>query len=153
MKTITGTGFDDLIRARHADGVAVGGTSAGAAVLSKVMITGDADLPSLTTGSTRTADGLGLWPSVIVDQHFLRRQRHNRLMSAVLDQPSFVGVGIDEATAVIARGSTLEVVGQSAAVIIDARGAEVAVKDAKKPVAAQDVKGTVAREGMTVTLR
>jgi cyanophycinase len=153
MKTIAGTGLDDVIRARHAAGVVVGGTSAGAAVVSKVMITGDADLQSLRSGSTRTAEGLGLWPAVIVDQHFLRRQRYNRLMSAVLDQPSLVGVGIDEATAVIARGTTLEVLGRSAAVIIDARGAEVAVKDAKKPVAAQDVKVTVAREGMTVTLR
>ena len=54
-----------------------------------------------------------------------------------------------------ARGSLIAVGGggTTAAVIIDARGAEVAVNDAKKPVAAQNVKVTVAREGMTVTLR
>ena len=52
-----------------------------------------------------------------------------------------------------AARSALEVIGRSAAVIIDARGAAVATKDGKKPVAAQDVKVTVAREGMTITIR
>src|SRR3954471_18402170 len=57
MKEIDGTGLDDLIRARHQAGVAVGGTSAGAAVLAEVMFTGDADLKSLTAGATVTARG------------------------------------------------------------------------------------------------
>jgi cyanophycinase-like exopeptidase len=57
-----------------------------------------------------------LWRAGIFDQHFLQRQRHNRLLSAVLDHPQMIGVGIDEATAVIVRGRTLEVVGQSAVV-------------------------------------
>src|SRR4029078_12343215 len=85
MKEIAGTGLDDLIRARHAAGVVIGGTSAGAAILSTVMLTGDADLKSVTSGKTLTAPGLGLWPDVIVDQHFLTRQRGSRLISAVLD--------------------------------------------------------------------
>ena len=54
---------------------------------------------------------------------------------------------------IVARALELAGGGTTAAVIIDARGAEVAVNDAKKPVAAQNVKVTVAREGMTVTLR
>jgi cyanophycinase-like exopeptidase len=45
-----------------------------------------------------------LWRAGIFDQHFLQRQRHNRLLSAVLDHPQMIGVGIDEATAVIVRG-------------------------------------------------
>ena len=91
MKAIVGTGLDDLIRERHRSGVAVGGTSAGAAILSEAMMTGEADLKSLTTGSTELAKGLGLWPQVIVDQHFLKRQRGNRLLSAVLDHPDARG--------------------------------------------------------------
>jgi cyanophycinase len=105
MEAIAGTGLDDVIRARHLAGIAVGGTSAGAAILSKTMITGDSDLQSVSAGKTTTRDGLGLWPRVIVDQHFLRRQRVSRLISAVLDRPSLVGVGIDEGTAVIVQGS------------------------------------------------
>jgi len=43
--------------------------------------------------------GLGRLPEAIVDQHFIRRERHNRLLSAVLERPSLLGVGIDESTA------------------------------------------------------
>ena len=125
MQSIAGTGLDDVIRERHRAGIAIGGSSAGAAILAEVMFTGDADLKSITAGATVTAKGLGLWPAVLIDQHFLKRQRDNRLISAVLDRPHLVGVGIDEATAVIVRGSSFEVVGQSSVVVVDARAANV----------------------------
>jgi cyanophycinase len=153
MKAIAGTGLDDVIRERHRAGVAVGGTSAGAAVLSKVMITGDADLESLASGRTVTADGLGIWPEVIVDQHFLRRQRHNRLFSLVLDRPTLVGIGIDEGTAAILVGSTISVVGRSAVMILDARSAEIAKAAPNVPVAGRNVKVTILRDGMSVSFR
>ncbi len=153
MKAIAGTGLDDVIRERHRAGVAVGGTSAGAAVLSKVMITGDADLESLGSGKTITADGLGIWPDAIVDQHFLRRQRHNRLISLVLDRPTLVGVGVDEATAAILVGSTVSVVGRSAVMIVDARHADVAKATPGEPVAGRNVKVTILRNGMSASLR
>jgi cyanophycinase len=121
MDAITGTGLDDVIRSRHQAGTTVGGTSAGAAVLSRIMITGDSDLQSITAGKTVTREGLGLWPDAIVDQHFLRRQRVNRLIGAVLDHPSLVGIGVDESTAVIVRGSAFEVIGKSAVVVVDGR--------------------------------
>ena len=152
MKAITDAGLDDLIRERHKAGVAVGGTSAGAAVLSDAMITGEADLKSVTTGTTQLARGLGLWPEVIVDQHFLKRQRGNRLISAVLDRPTLVGVGIDERTAVIVRGSTFEVVGASAVVVVDARHATRAPSVHGRPVAATDIRLSVLRDGMTYRL-
>ena len=78
----------------------MGGTSAGAAVIAEAMFTGDADLKSLKAGATVIAKGLGLWPEALIDQHFLTRQRGNRLMSAVMDRPALVGVGI---AAVMAR--------------------------------------------------
>ncbi len=149
MTAIVGTGLDDLIRERHRSGVAVGGTSAGAAILSEAMMTGEADLKSLTTGTTELAKGLGLWPQVIVDQHFLKRQRGNRLISAVLDHPTLVGVGIDEQTAVIVRGSSFEVVGASAVVVVDPRQASKEPAIQGKPVAATDLRLSVLREGMT----
>ena len=125
MQAIAGTGLDDVIRERHNAGVAVGGSSAGAAILAEVMFTGDADLKSITAGATVTAKGLALWPDALIDQHFLKRQRDNRLISAVLDRPELVGVGIDEATAVIVTGASFEVVGQSSVVVVDARAARV----------------------------
>jgi cyanophycinase len=125
MKALAGTGLDSVIRERFEAGVAVGGTSAGAAVLADAMFTGDADLKSLKAGSTMLAKGLGLWPTVLIDQHFLTRQRDNRLLSAVFDHPQLVGVGIDESTAVIVRGASLDVIGKSAVVVIDARGAAI----------------------------
>lgn len=153
MAAIAGTGLDDLIRARHLAGVVVGGTSAGAAVLSAAMITGDADLQSLTAGSTMLAEGLGLWSGVIVDQHFLRRQRMNRLLSAVLDRPTLVGVGIDEATAVIVLGDQFEVVGRSAVVVVDARAATSPARAPGQVSAGQNLKVSVLVDGMTYRLR
>jgi cyanophycinase len=149
MKAIGGTGLDDVIRARQRAGTVVGGTSAGAAVLSELMITGEADLKSLTAGKTELAKGLALWPAGIFDQHFLQRQRHNRLLSAVLDHPQMIGVGIDEATAVIVREGTLEVIGQSAVVILDPRRAKIESAAAGAVVAASGVVTSVLREGMT----
>jgi len=152
MDAIRPTGLADVIRTRHRAGVVVGGTSAGAAILSASMMTGEADLKSLTTASTELKPGLGLWPEVIVDQHFLKRQRHNRLLSAVIDHPSLIGVGIDESTAVIVRGRELEVVGVSAVVVLDARSGRVTPAPAGQPVAAADARVTVLRAGLRYTL-
>jgi cyanophycinase len=152
MKAIDGTGLAEVIRERYRAGAVVGGTSAGAAVISEAMITGDADLQSLTAGKTVLARGLALWPEVIVDQHFLKRQRGNRLISAVLDRPTLVGVGIDESTGVVVRGSSFEVIGQSSVVVIDPRGARVDSMAAGRPVAGVGLKLSVLRAGMKYEL-
>ena len=153
MKAIDGTGLDEVIRSAFKKGAVVGGTSAGAAVLSAMMITGEAELTSLASGKTVLGKGLGLWPDAIVDQHFLKRQRNNRLLSAVLDNPGTVGVGIDEATAVVLRGSKLEVVGRSAVVVFDARGAKVSKAAPGEVVAGTNLKLSVLREGMSYDLK
>ncbi len=125
-EALKATGLPELIRERYDAGATVGGTSAGAAVMSPVMITGDADLLSITAGRTKTTDGFGLLPGAIVDQHFQKRQRMNRLISAVLDHPNLVGIGIDEKTAIIVSdGRRFEVVGDSSVVVIDGRRATV----------------------------
>src|SRR5450756_3012960 len=89
------------------------------------MITGEADLQSITAGKTATAPGLALFPDAILDQHFLKRQRVNRLVSAVLDHPSLVGIGIDETTAIFVTGRSFEVLGKNSVVVIDGRKAAV----------------------------
>lgn len=125
VQALEGTPIPEAIRARYRAGALVGGTSAGAAVMSQWMITGEADLKAIAAGKTELKPGLGLWPEVIVDQHFLKRQRGNRLISAVLDRPSLVGVGIDETTAVFVTGHSFEVLGQNSVLVIDARTAQI----------------------------
>lgn len=153
MKAIAGTGLDEVIRARHRAGTVVGGTSAGAAVLSARMITGEADLRSLTAGKTVLGTGLGLWTDGIFDQHFLQRQRTSRLLSAVIDNPGLIGVGIDEATAVILRNGRLDVVGRSAVVVFDARTAKVEQTAATGVVAGTGIVTSVLRDGMSLALQ
>jgi len=153
MKAIEGSGLDDVIRARHRAGVTVGGTSAGAAVLAGEMFTGDADLKSLTAGATVTAKGLALLPGILIDQHFLKRQRDNRLISAVFDHPSLVGVGIDESTAIVVRGDRFDVIGKSSVVVVDARQAHVNKAAAGELVSGTGVTMAVLRAGHSYTLR
>jgi cyanophycinase len=120
MRELERLGVVDAIRERSRSGAVIGGTSAGAAVMSRVMIAGNsADKNS--GGPPQIAPGLGLWPEVIVDQHFVKRGREPRLMSAVKANPALLGVGIDEATAVIVRGRAFEVIGASTVTVLDAR--------------------------------
>ncbi|MFL5328320.1 MAG: cyanophycinase [Gemmataceae bacterium] len=141
----------EAIRVRYRVGAVVGGTSAGAAVLSSVMLTGEGDKDVIRAGSTKTIAGMNLWPNVIVDQHFIARQRFNRLFSAVLDRPELLGVGVDESTAAILRGNTVEVAGDRQVMIIDARTAEKSPANA--PRSARDVKIHLLTAGMKFELK
>ncbi len=126
MKALLDADLVAAIRERYHAGALVGGTSAGAAVLSSTMIVGGetADLKSVRGAGTLTAEGLGLWPGAVVDQHFVQRQRFNRLLSCVLDLPQLVGVGVDEKTAVILHpDGACEVLGDGVVVVVDARRA------------------------------
>jgi cyanophycinase len=112
----------DVVRKCHAQGTILSGTSAGAAVMSRHMITGEAELEALLKSTTKLAEGLGLWPGVIVDQHFLARRRWARLFTAVADHPDQIGVGIDEQTAVIVDpDGSWQVIGRGPVVVIDGR--------------------------------
>ena len=153
MKAFEGTGVPEVIARRYREGAVVGGTSAGAAVLSSIMLTGDADLQSITVGATKFAPGLGLWPEAIVDQHHLKRQRQSRLISLVLEHPSLVGVGIDERTAAIVSGSRFEVIGESTVLVIDARRAKVEPRPSGGHSAARDITLHVLTSGMGMEIR
>lgn len=137
---LAGTPVERAIRERYRAGAVVGGTSAGAAVMSAQMITGDERRPggsrpasggdaawmTIDRENVVVAPGLGLLPGVIVDQHFVRRRRHNRLLSLVLERPERLGVGIDESTAIeVGPDGRWTVRGASTAVIYDARDARV----------------------------
>ncbi len=142
MEIIGETPFADKIIQLYREGAVIGGTSAGAAVMSEVMITGDERRPDedeenafnkIEGSNIITKAGFGFLNDVVIDQHFVRRKRHNRLISIIIENPQLVGVGIDEGTAVIVDPSkTFEVVGQNSVVIYDASKATVAAVDTTK---------------------
>ena len=80
----------------------------------------------MIAGDTLPIDrGLGLWPEVVVDQHFVARKRFNRSLRTVMRNPTRLGVGIGESTAVLvdpAKG-TGDVLGKGVVTLIDARKA------------------------------
>jgi cyanophycinase len=91
-------------------GGTIGGTSAGAAVMSKLMITGGKT-------SAELAEGFGFLPNGVVDQHFLKRDRVDRLLGTLHRHPGWFGLGIDEGTAAIVQGKTITIIGDSMAVL------------------------------------
>jgi cyanophycinase len=126
-----GTPVAKLIRMRNANGVAVGGTSAGASILSEHMIATGDEGASLIAGSVRLAPGLGLTNRFIIDQHFRQRDRLGRLLTALAYNPFAVGVGLDEDTAAfIGPDETLEVEGSGGVTIVD--GADVSYSSIDK---------------------
>jgi len=116
-----GTAVAKLIRVRNAHGVTVGGTSAGASILSEHMIAFGDEGSSVISGSVRLAPGLGLTNRFIIDQHFRQRDRLGRLLTALAYNPFAVGIGLDEDTAAfIGPDETVEVEGSGGVTVVDA---------------------------------
>ncbi|HLQ13960.1 MAG TPA: cyanophycinase [Steroidobacteraceae bacterium] len=119
-----GTPVARLVRQRNAQGVTVGGTSAGASILSEHMIAFGDEGSAVISGSVRLAPGLGLTNRFIIDQHFRQRDRLGRLLTALAYNPFAVGIGLDEDTgAFIGPDETIEVEGSGGVTIVD--GADV----------------------------
>lgn len=94
------------LHALLARGGVIGGTSAGAAIMSRDMIASGKSDPKMGTG-------FGFLPYSIIDQHFLARNRQARLLKAVKEHPGRYGLGIDEGTAVEVSGRRMRVLGNS----------------------------------------
>lgn len=108
----------NALKEKYKSGAVFGGTSAGAAM----MITGEGDFTVIDGAKVETKNGLGLINNAIVDQHFIKRQRQNRLLGLVIKNPQMLGIGIDEDTAFAVRGNRFaEVLGKSGVMIFDAR--------------------------------
>ena len=118
---IGGTPAAKLIRLRNADGIPVGGTSAGASILSEHMIAFGSEGGSPRADSVNLAPGFGLTNRFIIDQHFRQRDRLGRLTAALAYNPFAIGIGLDEDTAAfIGPDNTLEVEGSGAITVVDA---------------------------------
>lgn len=110
------------IKEKYNSGTFFCGSSAGTAVMSKTMITGEGDFKVIDGNKVETKEGIGLLSEIIVDQHFIARQRQNRLLGLVLKYPNQIGVGIDEDTAMFIKDNRIgEVFGNSQVMIFDAR--------------------------------
>jgi cyanophycinase len=139
VAVLGGTKVLDAIRARHAAGAVLGGTSAGAAIMSDSMLTGNQVLPGTDTlgyhgdefrriarRTIEVVPGFGFLSGTIIDQHFIERERHNRLLSVILERPALIGAGIAEGTALeVAPEGGWSVHGRGAVVVYDARRATV----------------------------
>lgn len=118
-----GTSLAATLRRRHLAGMVVAGTSAGAAVLSQHMISMGESGGTPRRRLVQMAQGLGFTPDLVVDQHFRRRDRMGRLITALSYNPGPLGVGVDEDTAAMVDGDgVLRVLGSGAVTVVDASG-------------------------------
>lgn len=105
------TRVETRLKALLARNGVIGGTSAGAAVMSSVMIASGRESPVI-------GNGFGLIPGAIIDQHFVKRNRFRRLQQALEQHPDLIGFGIDEGTALqySVESGRFRVIGQSCVV-------------------------------------
>ena len=114
-----GTPVEKLLKERHRKGLVVGGTSAGAAMMSDMMIARGDSQTHPSVGIVELGYGLGFINDAVIDQHFAQRGRLGRLLSAVAQHPRHVGIGIDEDTALIVQNRVAEVIGRGSVTIVD----------------------------------
>ncbi len=159
--SLRGTRLLDNIRELYDRGGVIAGTSAGATALGSLMILGgatpDADpdraIRVIRAGAVATAPGLDLLPGSIVDQHFIQRRRHNRLLTAVLENPGLLAIGIDEETAIIVGPpSRLEVLGENLVAIYDLSWGSPVDTDRAGNLAADGISMHLLRSGQVFDL-
>jgi cyanophycinase len=110
------------IRERHEAGAVVAGTSAGATIMSSLMITGGSAERAMIKGEVETGQGFGLAPGAVIDTHFMNRGRLKRLFSITAAAPDKTGIGLDEDTGIIIRANgDIEVIGAGAVTLVDAK--------------------------------
>ena len=111
----------NAIKAKLKDGgLALAGTSAGAAIMGEKMIAGGSSGESPNQSLVDLTQGLGIVPELLVDQHFHNRNRMARLLSAIAAHPEKLGIGIDEDTCIALTSSgTFQVLGKGTITIID----------------------------------
>ncbi len=117
-----GTEFHSYIKNSLEDGTIIAGTSAGASMMSEVMVVEGEEEDAPRKCTLKMAPGMGLLEGVIIDQHFNQRGRIGRLLGAVAQNPQTIGIGIDEDTAIIVSDSNkISVVGSGVVTIVDGK--------------------------------
>jgi len=119
---LSGTRTEAAIKALSARGGVICGTSAGAAALTALTMAGGEIDEEGNLVEQYLGPGFGLLNfETIVDTHFTKRRRLQRLFVVVAGNPELMGLGIDEDTALIVRGHIGEVVGAGGVTFVDGR--------------------------------
>lgn len=152
---LRGTPAFAALRAAHREGAVLAGTSAGTACMTPVMLTGSGEPGVIRAGNVPLAAGLGFLPGAVIDQHFVARQRQDRLLSVVLEEPTRLGIGVDEATAIEVDlgAATLRVRGQGWVYVYDASRARVRRKGDQLGVAGLRTHVLLEGEGFDLARR
>jgi len=130
--TIGGTRLAEAMVTRFRAGAVMAGTSAGASAMSSHMIAFGASGATPKQRMAQIAAGLGLLPGVIIDQHFQQRNRLGRLLSLIAQNPSLLGLGVDEDTAgVVGPDHVMEVIGRGSVTIVDGSSSETDAWDVR----------------------
>lgn len=109
-------------------GGVVAGTSAGAAIMSRVMFRDAQDVMEVLNGQLRPGleidQGLGfVGPDLFIDQHFLKRGRIGRMLPLMVAQGYRIGLGVEENSAAVIKADQAEVIGARGALYVDLRQA------------------------------
>jgi cyanophycinase len=116
---LKGSEVDRLLHERYQQGLVIGGTSAGAAMMPDMMIAEGEPQTNPRVEVVEMEEGMAFLPGVVIDQHFAERGRLGRLLSAVMQQPVNLGFGIDENTAIVVSQDKFTVVGQGSITVVD----------------------------------
>ena len=98
-------------------GGVIAGSSAGATILGSYLARGDTKNNQIMMGDHET--GLGFISNIAIDQHVLARNRQFDMFDILDKKPELLGIGIDENTAIVVHGDTLQVIGKSYVLIYD----------------------------------
>lgn len=121
VKIFQGTKFIEIVKHRYRnEPFMIAGTSAGAMAMGDAMIFRGSSSEALLKGELKITAGFGFVPDVIIDTHFVRRNRFGRLIQSVAYHPTNIGFGLGEDTAIImTEGNKLETIGSGLVVVVD----------------------------------
>jgi cyanophycinase len=130
-----GTAFLQVLKERYiTDKIIIAGTSAGAMAMSTPMIYAGNDEVQELGGEIKITTGLEFLKDVCIDTHFVHRGRFVRMSQVVATNPTCVGIGIEEDTAIIvSNGLDVEVVGTGLVIVLEGLAvSEVNIEDFTK---------------------
>ncbi len=136
--------------------VTIIGTSAGAAFLGDPMIYDGSAKRGIFKGGVELTKGIGLLENTVIDTHFSERGRLLRLIQVIVTNPSLIGVGISENTAIFVKDETFEVIGEKVVVVVDGREIKktnIPEKKPGEPFGAENIKIHILSEGGIYNLK
>ncbi|MBA4139501.1 MAG: cyanophycinase [Segetibacter sp.] len=139
------------------DKIVIAGTSAGAMALSTPMIYAGSKEVHELGGEIRITTGLEFLKDVCIDTHFVHRGRFIRLAQVIATNPTSIGIGIEEDTAIIVRkGTETEMIGSGTIIIFEGYEiSETNVYDfgSKKPISIRDLRVHILSKGDRYTIK